>query len=186
MTDFYWNCHRAAESILSAMALGIGLSDEEYFRPLHPGHNNQLRLLHYPPIPAAVLEEQSASKMDAHSDWGSITMLFQDDCGGFQIEDPHKSGNFIDASPLKDAIVMNVGDLMMRWSNGTHPIILLDSLLILTNDHRHPQVNITPSNAASEAGSHHRRPSHDESALFHPVLCQPGRAVCSRMSTLLC
>ncbi|KAL9131691.1 MAG: hypothetical protein Q9217_000432 [Psora testacea] len=119
MTEFYWECHRAAEGILSAMALGIGLSDEQYFRPSHPGHNNQLRLLHYPPIPAALLEEQSTSRMDAHSDWGSITMLFQDDCGGLQIGDPHKPGSFIDAPPLKDALIMNVGDLMMRWSNDT-------------------------------------------------------------------
>ncbi|KAL9105012.1 MAG: hypothetical protein Q9163_000109 [Psora crenata] len=118
MMDFYWECHRAAQTILSVMALGIGLSDEEYFRPSHTGHNNQLRLLHYPPVPAAALEEQRVSRMDAHSDWGSITMLFQDDCGGLQIEDPHKPGNFVDVPPLKDAIVMNVGDLMMRWSNG--------------------------------------------------------------------
>ena len=118
MTDFYWECHKAAESIMSAMALGIGLPDENYFRPSHPGHNNQLRLLHYPPIPAATLESQSATRMDAHSDWGSITMLFQDDCGGLQIENPHQKGVFVDAPPLKDAIVMNIGDLMMRWSNG--------------------------------------------------------------------
>lgn len=135
MTEFYWECHGAAETILSAMALGIGLSDENHFKPSHPGHNNQLRLLHYPPVPAADIENQSATRMGAHSDWGSITMLFQDDCGGLQvgplfsprlkaacsllqIENPHKPGEFIDVPPLKDAIVMNVGDLMMRWSNG--------------------------------------------------------------------
>ncbi len=142
-TEFYWECHRAAETILSAMALGIGLSDENHFKPSHPGHNNQLRLLHYPPVPAAKIENQSATRMGAHSDWGSITMLFQDDCGGlqvgplfslrlksacsrFQIENPHKPGEFIDVPPLKDAIVMNVGDLMMRWSNGKpHEFIIV-------------------------------------------------------------
>ncbi|KAL2059081.1 hypothetical protein ABVK25_000373 [Lepraria finkii] len=117
MKDFYWQCHQTPETVLSAMALGIGLSDQNHFRPTHPGHNNQLRLLHYPPVPAADIEKQLSTRMSAHSDWGSITMLFQDDCGGLQIENPHKSGEFIDVPPLKDAIVMNVGDLMMRWSN---------------------------------------------------------------------
>ena len=84
MTDFYWECHHAAEIILSAMALGIGLADENHFKSTHPGHNNQLRLLHYPPVPAANIEDRSATRMGAHSDWGSITMLFQDDCGGLQ------------------------------------------------------------------------------------------------------
>ncbi len=101
------------------MALGIGLSDEDYFLRTHSGHNNQLRLLHYPPIPAADIEEGGLmTRMPAHSDWGSITLVFQDDCGGLQVEDPHRAGSFLPAPPLKDAIIMNVGDLMQRWSNG--------------------------------------------------------------------
>ena len=117
-TDFYWECHRTAEEIMSAMALGIGLEDENYFRPMHTGHNNQLRLLHYPAIPAELIENEKATRLDAHSDWPSITLLFQDDCGGLQIENPNKKGDFIDVPPLKNTIVMNLGDLMMRWSNG--------------------------------------------------------------------
>lgn len=118
MTAFYDECHHAAANIMSALALGLGLSDENHFRPMHPGENNQLRLLHYPPIPAANFEDHSMTRMMAHSDWPSITLLFQDDCGGLQIENPHRPGEFMDVPPLKDAIVMNVGDLMMRWSNG--------------------------------------------------------------------
>jgi len=85
MTEFYWDCHWIARRLLSALALGIGLDNEEFFAPSHPGHNNQLRLLHYPPVPAANIEDQSSIRMSAHSDWPSITMLFQDDCGGLQV-----------------------------------------------------------------------------------------------------
>lgn len=67
------------------MAIGIGLSDENHFLKYHSGHNNQLRLLHYPPVPAAVLEDQSMTRMPAHTDWGSITLVFQDECGGLQV-----------------------------------------------------------------------------------------------------
>ena len=44
-------------------------------------------------------------------------MLFQDDCGGLQVESPTRPGEFIDIAPIPGTCVMNVGDLLMRWSN---------------------------------------------------------------------
>jgi len=117
MTEFYWECSKISREILKAIGEGVGIPDNEYLLKFHSGHNNQLRLLHYPPIPAAELENQSLARMPVHSDWGSITMLFQDDCGGLEVENPHAPGQFIKALPLKNAIIMNVGDLLMRWSN---------------------------------------------------------------------
>lgn len=117
-TKFYWECNKVAQSILRAMTMGIGIDDSDYLIKFHSGHNNQLRLLHYPPIPAAEIENQTSARMPPHSDWGSITLLFQDDCGGLEVEDPHKPGEFVPATPMPGACVMNVGDLLMRWSNG--------------------------------------------------------------------
>ena len=85
MTSFYWEMDTIAKMLLQAIAIGVGLDDEDFFIPLHSGNNNQLRLLHYPPVPAANLENQSMARMPAHSDWPSITILFQDDCGGLQV-----------------------------------------------------------------------------------------------------
>lgn len=99
----------------------MGLSDPDHLLKFHSGHNNQLRLLHYPPIPAAMLESEQSARMPAHSDWGSITMLFQDDCGGLEVENQHKAGEFLKVLPIRGACVMNVGDLLMRWSNGISP-----------------------------------------------------------------
>ncbi|KAH8803689.1 putative UPF0676 protein [Xylogone sp. PMI_703] len=117
MTSFYWTCNGAAHEILSAIGLGLGLEDPEFLVKFHAGHNNQLRLLHYPPIPAAMLESGKNARMPAHSDWGSITMLFQDDCGGLEVENQYQPGEFIRAEPVKNGCVMNIGDLLMRWSN---------------------------------------------------------------------
>ena len=77
--------HGVAKMLLRALAVGIGIEDEEFFLRRHSGNNNQLRLLHYPPVPAAQLENQLASRMPAHSDWGTLTMSFQDDCGGLEV-----------------------------------------------------------------------------------------------------
>ena len=39
------------------------------------------------------------------------------------MENPNKKDDFIAAEPLEDAIVLNVGDLLQRWSNGYFPRI---------------------------------------------------------------
>ena len=118
-TEFYWRCHSLSQKILHLIALGLELPDPQYFLKFHSGQNNQLRLLHYPPIPAREIEEDRAARISAHTDWGTITLLFQDDCGGLEIEDPNSEGNFVPVTPVEGACVVNVGDLLMRWTNGT-------------------------------------------------------------------
>jgi isopenicillin N synthase-like dioxygenase len=147
MTDFYWECSKVSREILTAIGTGMGLKDPEFMLKFHSGHNNQLRLLHYPPIPAAHLENESSARMPAHSDWGSITMLFQDDCGGLEVENQHVPGEFIKATPLKNAIVMNIGDLLMRWSNGG-PIPLASLTLMLMRS-RLSEVHTSPRDSAA-------------------------------------
>lgn len=117
-TGFYWTCFETAKELLRAIAIGIGLDDPEYLVRFHSGENNQLRLLHYPPVETEKLSSAALARMPAHTDWGSITMLFQDSCGGLQVEDPKRPDEFVEATPIKGALVMNVGDLLMRWSNG--------------------------------------------------------------------
>ena len=118
MTRFYWESFRVGKEILRALAVGLGL-DEEHLLRKHSGHNNQLRLLHYPPVQAQALEDGHAARCPVHTDWSSITLLFQDDCGGLEVEDVAHPGTFVPATPIKNAIVMNVGDLLQRWSNGS-------------------------------------------------------------------
>ena len=48
---------------------------------------------------------------------GSITLLFQDMAGGLQVLSPN--GNFVNATPIEDTIVVNAADLLTRWSNDT-------------------------------------------------------------------
>ena len=126
MTQFYWECSEVGGNILRAIALGLGL-EEDQLAKFHSGHNNQLRLLHYPPISAAPIEAGEMARMPPHTDWSSITMLFQDDVGGLEVEDIDRPLRFIPAIPVENAIVMNVGDLLQRWSNGklSHPFSIM-------------------------------------------------------------
>jgi isopenicillin N synthase-like dioxygenase len=130
MNRFYWECNAAAFDVMRALAVGIGLEDEDHLLKKHSGHCNQLRLLHYPSVPAEALEKQTTARMPAHTDWSTMTMLFQDDCGGLEVEDPSHPGKFMPAPPVKNACVMNVGDLLQMWSNGivSFPLLCVPQL----------------------------------------------------------
>ncbi|KAJ7923514.1 thymine dioxygenase [Mycena leptocephala] len=114
--DFFWICYKTELNILRALALGFGLS-EDYFIQYHQVADNQLRLLHYPSVPTEELRNEKIERISAHSDYGSMTLLFQDEVGGLEIEDPNAPGLFRPATPIPDALIVNAGDFMMRWSN---------------------------------------------------------------------
>ncbi len=73
-----------------------------------------LRLLHYPPQSPQAPKDLYGSA--PHKDFGCLTLLAQDDVGGLQVQTP--KGAWVDAPPLPDAFVVNVGDMLHRLSNG--------------------------------------------------------------------
>lgn len=73
-----------------------------------------LRLLHYPPSPAAAPDDLYGSA--PHTDFGCLTILAQDDVGGLQVRTP--GGDWVDAPRIPGSFVVNVGDMLHRLSNG--------------------------------------------------------------------
>jgi isopenicillin N synthase-like dioxygenase len=78
-----------------------------------------MRLTHYPAIPAANLHpDANATRIAKHTDFGSITLLFQDSVGGLEIENPTHTGRYDPVvSKEIDEMIVNVGDCLQRWSN---------------------------------------------------------------------
>ncbi|KAB2575296.1 putative iron/ascorbate oxidoreductase [Lasiodiplodia theobromae] len=128
MESFFIDCDGMIHTLLRALALSLSLPTEDYLSAAHSRSPFQLRLLHYPPVPLRALagsqgEEDgegkaTASRIGAHSDFGSLTILFQDAVGGLEVEDPHQQGSFHPAPPVEGTLLVNVGDLLERWSNG--------------------------------------------------------------------
>ncbi|MEM9026273.1 MAG: 2OG-Fe(II) oxygenase family protein [Verrucomicrobiota bacterium] len=111
MRTFYGQIRGVASTVMDAFALSLGLP-EGYFDPKHTGLTQTLRLLHYPPV-EAVQEGQLGA--GAHTDYGTLTVLFQDDAGGLQVQ--NVNGEWVDAPPIPGTVVINTGDLIARWSN---------------------------------------------------------------------
>lgn len=75
-----------------------------------------LRCLNYPSLYEDGKKGTSQYRCSEHSDYGSLTLLFQDDTGGLQVET--ENSYFIDVPPIKDTIVVNAADLLERWTDG--------------------------------------------------------------------
>ncbi|GKT45001.1 2-oxoglutarate-dependent dioxygenase gloF [Colletotrichum spaethianum] len=116
--NFYEVCYQLELHLLRAMALGMGLN-EDFFQRYHVRRDNQIRLLHYPPVEEKPLRVGKVERLSAHTDFGSMTLLFQDDVGGLEVEDPNEEGKFVPVSHIPGTIVVNIGDFMQRWSNDT-------------------------------------------------------------------
>jgi isopenicillin N synthase-like dioxygenase len=98
---------------LIAASLGVA---EDYFAQALADPNANVRLLHYPPMGGPVAPDLLGC--GAHTDWGFITLLLQDDCGGLEIETA--SGGWLRATPIPGALIVNLGDMVVRMTVGRY------------------------------------------------------------------
>ena len=101
-----------AEDLLRGFALGAGL-DAEHFIRLRDRPVSRGSLQYYPPQPDGAGEDQFG--VAPHTDFGVVTVLCQDEVGGLEIR--QRSGTWAAMPPIPGTLVVNIGDLLERWSN---------------------------------------------------------------------
>ena len=106
---------RTARHIMSLIAVGLDLPPD-YFETFMRRPAPTIRLLRYPPHPCDADANQSGA--GAHTDWGALTLLVQDSKGGLQVQD--RDGQWQDVLPVAGSFVVNLGDLMARWTNDAY------------------------------------------------------------------
>ena len=102
--------------LAGAVAEYLGLP-RDWFAPHLTEPTLGLRLLHYPPQ----ADEPILHGAAPHTDYGFITMLAQDAVGGLEVRNGR--GAWVPAPPIPGTFVMNVGDILTRWSNGRLPSV---------------------------------------------------------------
>ena len=120
------SAYRTLESIgrdmLRAIALFLKLP-EDYFEQYVINGNSILRPIHYPPIQQ---EPKSAVRAGAHEDINLITLLMGASAGGLEVL--NKKGEYVAVTAIEDQLVVNVGDMLQRLTNGllkstTHRVV---------------------------------------------------------------
>lgn len=102
---------------MGVLAGGLPNVDTSVFDEFCTDPVASVRLLHYPPHPST--SDPLLRGAGAHTDFGAITLLLQGDGSGLQVFNRHTK-EWLDVPPNKDAYVVNVGDMLERWTNGEY------------------------------------------------------------------
>ncbi len=111
--DYFVEMTVLCEKIYASFALALDLP-RGHFASMLDKPLDILRLLRYPPQP--VVQDESQIGTGAHSDFDCFTVLYQDPTGGLQVL--NSDGEWIDAVPIEGTFLINVGDMLERWTNG--------------------------------------------------------------------
>lgn len=111
--DYYDAMAHLGRRLLNAFAIGLDLPEDRfdrYFRkPIC-----QISLMYYPALPEGVSHE--VKNLSAHTDEGPVVILAQGEIGGLEVKTP--DGRWLAAPPVPNAFTVNIGNMMMWWSNG--------------------------------------------------------------------
>ncbi|RAH75894.1 putative oxidoreductase [Aspergillus japonicus CBS 114.51] len=113
MDEYHAALTALAMGIMQIIARTLHL-DEDVFHDFCEHPVAVLRLLHYPPQGPKAAEDERG--IGSHTDFGAITILLQDMTGGLQVWN-HVSMQWVDVTPIPGAYVVNLGNMMMRWTN---------------------------------------------------------------------
>lgn len=109
--EYFAAMSELSRALMRIFALALELN-EDFFDDKLDKHISMFRVLSYPPQPQDPLPGQL--RAGAHSDYGSLTIVLPDD-EGLQVF--NKAGQWVDVPLVEGALVVNIGDLMMQWTN---------------------------------------------------------------------
>jgi isopenicillin N synthase-like dioxygenase len=113
LKDYVARLERVTEALNHAFALSLDLP-EDYFDALYGHPDMALTMNFYPPVDPSKLKTTQWS-FSPHADYSAFTVLLQDQSGGLQAR--NSAGEWIDVTPKECTFVVNVGNVLARWTN---------------------------------------------------------------------
>ena len=133
--DYTARMSQLGDAVLRGMSAALKAGTEDIFVRSTKKSFWGMRLIGYAPIPQA---EDTSSDEDSdddgiscgeHTDYGCVTLLLTDSTrGALQVRPQSQPNSWINADPIPGAFVVNIGDMMERWTNGmwkstTHRVV---------------------------------------------------------------
>lgn len=128
LATFRESCHKLCRRLLLLFGIGLGVEPSNFFTEAHSldkASGSILRFLYYPPPSATPSAQESDVRAGAHSDYGSVTLLFRlKGQAGLEILTPTGDWVPVPVCPpgtekdLLPPILVNIGDLLSYWTNG--------------------------------------------------------------------
>lgn len=112
---YFHAAHRVAHDLMRGFALGLEL-DAEFFLATSDRPLSRASFVYYPAQPEEMGVDQFG--VGPHTDFGVLTVLCQDEIGGLQVQ--HVNGDWLQAAPIPGTLVVNVADLLARWTAGAY------------------------------------------------------------------
>ena len=113
LEKYTFNMTKLGRNLMRLALLSSGVRDLSVMQSLDTP-TIWLRLLHYPPISKNSPSDLYGSA--PHTDFGCLTILAQDEIGGLQVQT--REGEWIDVPKLEGSFVVNVGNMLSRYTNG--------------------------------------------------------------------
>jgi isopenicillin N synthase-like dioxygenase len=128
---FYAECDALAFELVEVIAGNLGTPAGALDSCFRPDHTSFLRLNYYPPcpMPAQPTDVSAAGGhlgVNPHTDSGALTLLLQDDQPGLEV---FHDGAWRLVEPRRDALVVNIGDIVQVWSNDRYAAALHRALV---------------------------------------------------------
>ncbi|KND91125.1 putative 2-oxoglutarate/Fe(II)-dependent dioxygenase [Tolypocladium ophioglossoides CBS 100239] len=114
--ESWWtDCAALSHCLYRSLGKALQIRDSDHFSHMHSENDCHMTWNFYPSMPLNGFHSPEAKRLNEHTDFGTLTLVFQDAVGGLEVHDGHR---FRPIVPIPGAIVVNVGDMLERQSNG--------------------------------------------------------------------
>ena len=117
-------------ALMRGVALALQMPADWFARTIAREPTCLFRIFHYPPIDISRVPQDGISEWGVaeHTDYGLLTILAQDDCGGLQVKMPGGTSGtksdpddiWLDVPAEPDVFVVNIGDMLDRLTLGRY------------------------------------------------------------------
>lgn len=112
LSRYFTEVNEVGWRLMRAFAASLEIEQDRFVRSI-ARPTSRGSIIYYPPQEPGAEADQFG--VAPHTDWGCLTLLYQDQTGGLEVRG--RNSEWVSALPIAGTYVVNVGDLLARWTN---------------------------------------------------------------------